>query len=259
MEETKDIELIDRYLKNDLSSKEREYFNIRLAEDTSFNELYQFINNLRVVTKVKGREEILEKVNDLFEESSRRAEELKKSKVKIVSIKSVFENFSIKPTYAIAASLLILIISSIILVIIFKKTTNTEKITLNKAKSEMMRISNVDSVIYLSKSLPLNAFLTKNIINKEFGFVSIESKTLSPILIKILSDKAFNSKYILCSDTLILLGNFEINNLKKIFNFPGFYVMNYSAKYYRMKKIERKILPLREESDSAIIKATLKP
>lgn len=260
MNREKDIEFIDRYISNELSVKERDEFNDRISNDPAFNDLFQFINNLQVVTKVKGREKIRESVNELFKENTvTRPTVIKNPVINISSVKSLFDDFRRKPIYAIAASALILVISSIILVFLIYKPSNTENIIVTREDKELMNKLKVDSLVDQAKSIQSYQLMPENIKSKEFGFVSNDSKKNVPLQIIILNDKRYSMNYILLSDTIVLLGNFNRSDIKKVFNAPRFLIMDYAEKYYRLQKTERKLLPIREETDSALIKAILKP
>lgn len=251
MDGEKDLELIDRFLNSELSLQESEDFNLRLVNDPSFKELYQFINDLRVVTKVKRREEINEAVNEVFQQPVIKSTQ----RSHISLLKSMFEPFSQHPVYSIAATALILIISSVLIMVLVRKSSDTENIALQKVEQE--KISQSDSLILCSKKLISSKFLPTHVISNDFGFVSSESGKTSVLNITIINDRKHTGKFILYSDTIILLGNYEIKNLKKVFNTPRFYFMNYSEGYYRLQKTEREILPVQEVNDSIIINALL--
>jgi hypothetical protein len=258
MNEELDIELIDRYIRNDLTSHELSAFNVRLQNDLKFNELFQFIKNLQDVTKVKGREDIRESVKEVFNASKSKSNEKPNQIIDFAAFGNFFESLRLRPVYLIAATVSLLIIATTIIVYNNNRTSTAPDIARNNVDTTQVSQLLVQKLIAQSRQLNSNTFIVENIKNQGFGFAATESIKSSPIIIRIMNDKKYSMNYILFSDTLLLLGRHERTYIKKVSNTPNYLYMHYAEKFYRIKKVERTLLSIREEKDSVIIKAISK-
>jgi tetratricopeptide (TPR) repeat protein len=114
MEKEEEIELIERYLANELSESEGDAFNRRLVEDKEFSSTFREMHELVEGIKHAGRKNILAKL----EEYESKFPEIEVSKTKLINIS--------KQWYiGIAASIMVVVASSV-LVYKFSSGSDTE-------------------------------------------------------------------------------------------------------------------------------------
>jgi len=245
MNKDQDIELIDRFLREELSPEEIDGFNTRLENDPDFKELYQFIKDVQVVTKEEGRRRIRNTVQELFDQEDKIAASMVEK-----PIISLF-----KQPYAIAASLIVLVATTIVLVLTLRTPSTENLITHTEQKTDSILTAGIqiDSLIKQAQPLSFHVLNAATIAGSEFGFVANDQPKTVPLVVKILATVKQPNSYILLSDTLILVGNFDINHVGSIYNLPRRYIADYNDTLYRIDKQDRVILPLEREFDLKVI------
>ena len=253
MNNDQDIELIDRFLHDELSPDELEEFNNRLIHDSEFKELFQFINEVKVVAKMEGRDRIRESVHELFDKET------------IVSVDKKTPSFPYltyfrsHPIYAIAATFIVLVASAIILVLTMRSPQEADQalLTDQKPDSSAMAASQVDSLIQKTRFLASYSFNTITLTDAEFGFVSKNQLKAVSLILKVVFTNKYSRSYILTADTLIFLGNFDVKQVQNIYSMPRRYIADYNDTLYRIDKQDRIILPLEREMDSLLVRSIL--
>ncbi len=252
----KDIELIDKYLLGGLSEAGLKEIELRILQDNEFAETVEFIKNLKAATKNVGRNDLKSKIDTIIEEKRKEHEKatVAKNAGKYFSVNNRFVEFNVRKIYAIAASLLILIISSTIIVLLVKIPKQNSNMVGNKTDTINSPSKQIDKILFASKKIQ-GLTLTPLILNStQFGYGGESYIKPEPILIKTINDKEFTNHYLLSSNTLILLGEFNPIKIKHLYQAPLFLILEYSGTFYHLNRIEGEVRPVLIERDSVIIR-----
>lgn len=252
----KDIELIDKYLSGDLSEAGQKEIELRILQDKDFAETVEFIKNLKTAAKNVGRNELKSKIEAIFDEKRKeRKKAIGTGNVgKYFSVNNPFVEFNIRKVYAIAASLIVLIISAIIIVLLVQIPKSSNNMAENKTDTINASNKHAENLLRASKKIQGKNLSPVIIKSSQFGYGGESIVKPEPILIKTINDKEFTNHYLLSTNTLILLGEFNLAKIIHLYQAPLFLVLEYSGTFYHLKRIEGEVRPLLMERDSLIIR-----
>ena len=148
-----------------------------------------------------------------------------------------------------------LVASVIILVLTLRTPSADNQLTQGEQKSDsvLMARSQADSLMRQAQTLSSHVFNAVTVTSSEFGFVLKDQPKSVPLFVKVLFNNKHLYRYLLISDTLILVGNFDINYIGDIYNLPRRYIADYNDTLYRIDKKEQVLLPLEREFDPRVI------
>jgi len=256
----KNIELIDKYLKGELSEDKLKQFEQKMTDDTEFAKDVHFVQDTAVSVTNIGRREFKKKLQKI-------TSDIERDEFHGTHTSSTLFSFNRKYT-AIAASVALLITASIIF---YNYNKNSQQNIAEKTSTAdtlhqdiLIQQKKIDIEQYLAESKII--FETKTIkmkiIKKEsFGFVQDVANTIKLDLV-FLSDKRYNNHYLL-QDKLYLFGDFNESNIK-LYLYEGLIWPNKHQTgdvifleteevVYRLEiTTSGALLPIVEETDSSI-------